>query len=80
MSSTYVDADLIEKMEDVEVIANQVRELLLSNINIVSPSLGRRSEGNYALIVVNFHNPLTEEIESSISSIESTNDIYMVSI
>jgi hypothetical protein len=67
-------------MESMEVIAEQVRELLLSNINIASLSLGRKSEGNYALTVVNIDSPLTEEIKNSISSIDSTNDIYMVSI
>jgi hypothetical protein len=67
-------------MESMEVIAEQVRELLLSNINIASLSLGRKSEGNFALAVVNIDNQLTEEVRNSISSIDGIKDIYTVCI
>jgi hypothetical protein len=44
-------------MEGIEVIEEQLRELSLSNINIASLSLNRKSEGNYALTVVNIDSP-----------------------
>jgi hypothetical protein len=67
-------------MESMEVIAEQVRELLLSNINIASLSLGRKSEGDLALAVVNIDSQLTEEVRNSISSIDGIKDIYTVCI
>ena len=79
-SSTQVDADLIEKMGSIEIIAEQVRELSLSNINIASLSLGRKSEGDYALTIVNIDSPLNEEVRNSISSIDGIKDIYAVCI
>ena len=79
-SSTQVDADLIEKMGSIEIIAEQVRELLLSIINIASLSLGRKSEGDYALTIVNIDSPISEEVKNSISAIDGIKDIYTVCI
>jgi len=64
----------------MEVIEEQVRELLLSNINIASLSLGKKSEGDLALAVVNIDSPLTEEVRNSISTIDGIKDIYTVCI
>ncbi|MDH3267539.1 MAG: phosphoglycerate dehydrogenase [Ignavibacteria bacterium] len=62
------------------MLASVSRELSLSNINIASLSLGRKSEGNLALAVVNIDTQLNEEIRNSISSIEGIKDIYTVCI
>jgi len=62
------------------MLASVSRELSLSNINIASLSLGRKSEGDYALTVVNIDSPLTEEIKNSISSLDGIKDIYTVYI
>ncbi len=56
------------------------KELSLSNINIASLSLGRKSEGDLAITVVNIDSHLNEEIRSSISSIDGIKDIYTVCI
>ena len=64
----------------MEVIEEQVRELLLSNINIASLSLGKKSEGDLTLAVVNIDSPLTEEVRNSISTIDGIKDIYTVCI
>ena len=62
------------------MLASVSRELSLSNINIASLSLGRKSEGDLALAVVNIDSQLNEEIRKSISSIEGIKDIYTVCI
>jgi hypothetical protein len=61
-------------------LAEKVRELSLANINIASLSLGRKSEGDLALAVVNIDSQINEEIRNTISSIEGINDIYSVCI
>ena len=67
-------------MESMEVIVEQVRKLLLSNINIASLSLSRKSEADFALAVVNIDSQLTEEVRNTISSIDGIEDIYTVCI
>ena len=62
------------------MLASVSKVLSLSNINIASLSLGRKSEGELALTVVNIDSKLNNEIESSISSIDGVEDIYTVCI
>ena len=62
------------------MLASVSRELSLSNINIASLSLGRKSEGDLALAVVNVDTQLSGGIRNSISSIEGIKDIYAVHI
>ena len=45
------------------MLASVSRELSLSNINIASLSLGRKSEGDYALTIVNIDSQINEEIK-----------------
>jgi D-3-phosphoglycerate dehydrogenase / 2-oxoglutarate reductase len=62
------------------MLASVSQELSSSNINIASLSLGRKSEGDLALTVINVDTKLNEEIKKSISSIEGIKDIYTVCI
>ncbi len=62
------------------MLASVSQELSSSNINIASLSLGRKSEGDLAMTVVNVDTKLNEEIKKSISSIEGIKDIYTVCI
>jgi D-3-phosphoglycerate dehydrogenase len=62
------------------MLASVSRELSLSNINIASLSLGRKSEGDLALAVVNIDGQLNEEIRNTISSIDGIKDVYTVCI
>jgi D-3-phosphoglycerate dehydrogenase / 2-oxoglutarate reductase len=62
------------------MLASVSRELSLSNINIASLSLGRKSEGDYALTIVNVDSAINEEVKKSISKIEGIKDIYTVCI
>jgi D-3-phosphoglycerate dehydrogenase / 2-oxoglutarate reductase len=62
------------------MLASVSKELSLSNINIASLSLGRKSEGDYALTIVNIDSPINEEVKNSISAIDGINDIYTVYI
>jgi D-3-phosphoglycerate dehydrogenase len=62
------------------MLASVSRELSLSNINIVSLSLGQKSEGDLALAVVNVDSQMNEEIRNTISSIDGIKDVYAVSI
>jgi D-3-phosphoglycerate dehydrogenase len=51
-----------------------------SNINIAALSLGRLTEGDYALTVINLDNSVVDELKKTISSIEGIKDIYSVCI
>jgi D-3-phosphoglycerate dehydrogenase len=62
------------------MLASVSRALTLSNINIASLSLGRKSEGDYALTIVNIDSPINEEVKNSISTIDGIKDIYTVCI
>ncbi len=62
------------------MLASVSRELSLSNINIASLSLGRKTEGEYALTIVNIDSPINEETKNSISTIDGIKDIYVVCI
>jgi D-3-phosphoglycerate dehydrogenase len=62
------------------MLASVSRELSLSNINIASLSLGRKSEGDLALAVVNIDSQMNEEIRNTISSIDGIKDVYVVCI
>ena len=62
------------------MLASVSRELSLSNINIASLSLGRKSEGDYALTIVNVDSQINEEVKKSISTIDGIKDIYTVCI
>jgi len=62
------------------MLASVSQELSSSNINIASLSLGRKSEGDLAMTVINVDTKLNEEIKKSISSIEGIKDIYTVCI
>jgi D-3-phosphoglycerate dehydrogenase len=62
------------------MLASVSRELSLSNINIASLALGRLTEGDEALTVVNLDSAIDERIEKSILAIEGIKAIYSVSI
>ncbi|MCW8823705.1 MAG: ACT domain-containing protein, partial [Ignavibacteriaceae bacterium] len=62
------------------MLASVSRELSLSNINIASLSLGRLTEGDEALTVVNLDSAIDEHIKKSILAIEGIKAIYSVSI
>ena len=62
------------------MLASVSRELSLSNINIASLSLGRLTEGDEALTVVNLDSAIDERIKKSILAIEGIKAIYSVSI
>ena len=62
------------------MLASVSKELSLSNINIASPSLSRKSEFDYALTIANIGSPISEEIKNSISTIDGIKDIYVVCI
>lgn len=62
------------------MLASVSSELSKANINIASLSLGRKSEGDYALAVVNIDSPISDDLKKSISSIEGIKDIYSVRI
>ncbi len=62
------------------MLATVSMELSRSNINIASLSLGRKSEGDYALTIVNIDSEINEELKNSISTIEGIKDIYTVCI
>ncbi|MCE7857630.1 MAG: phosphoglycerate dehydrogenase, partial [Ignavibacteria bacterium CHB3] len=55
-------------------------KLAASNINIAGLSLGRNTEGDYALTIINIDSPLSEEIKNTISEIEGIKDIFSVLI
>ena len=62
------------------MLASVSKELSAANINIASLSLGRKSEGDLALTVVNVDCELTSEIKKSISLIDGIKDILTVCI
>jgi D-3-phosphoglycerate dehydrogenase len=62
------------------MLASVSQELSSSKINIASLSLGRNSEGDLAMTVVNVDSQLNEEIRNTISSIDGIKDVYTVSI
>jgi len=62
------------------MLASVSNELSRSNINIASLSLGRKSEGDLALTVVNIDNYLSQELKKSISMINGIEDIFTVRI
>jgi len=62
------------------MLASVSNILLISNINIASLSLGRKSEGDYASTMVNIYSPINKEVKNSISTIVGINDIYTVYI
>jgi len=62
------------------MLASVTRELSLSNINIANLSLGRKSEGDLALTIVNIDSPISDEVTNSISKIDGIKDIYTVCI
>lgn len=55
-------------------------KLAASNINIAGLSLGRNTEGDYALTIINTDSPLSEETKNTISEIEGIKDIFSVLI
>jgi len=55
-------------------------KLAAANINIASLSLGRKTEGDHALTVVNIDSPINAELENTISEIEGIKDTYTVYI
>lgn len=62
------------------MLASVSSKLSEANINIASLSLGRKSEGDYALAVVNVDSLISDDLENSISLIEGIKDIYSVRI
>ena len=62
------------------MLSSVTQKLSSANINITSLSLGRKSEGELVLTVVNFDSSLDEKIKKSISSIDGIQDIYSVYI
>ncbi|HEY6436489.1 MAG TPA: ACT domain-containing protein, partial [Ignavibacteriaceae bacterium] len=62
------------------MLASVSNTLSLLNINIASLSLGRKSEGDLALAVVNIDAQMNEEIKNTISSIDGIKDVYTVNI
>ena len=55
-------------------------KLAAANINIASLSLGRKTEGDHALTVVNIDSPINADLENTISEIEGIKDTYTVYI
>jgi len=62
------------------MLSSVTQKLSSANINIASLSLGRKSQGDLALTVVNVDSMLDEKIKKSISSIDGIHDIYSVYI
>ena len=62
------------------MLASVSKELSLSNINIASPSLNRKSEFDYALTIVNIDSSISEQIKNLISAIDGIKDICAVYI
>lgn len=62
------------------MLASVSKELSESNINIANLSLGRKSEGEFALTVINIDNNLDMELKSKISLINGIEDIFTVRI
>ena len=62
------------------MLAAVSRELSSSNINIASLSLGRKSEGESALTIINIDSPINEKLLNSISSMDGIKGIYSVYI
>ena len=71
---------LYKNIDKPGMLASVSRELSLSNINIASLSLGRKTEGDYALTIINIDSPISEEVKNSISTIDGIKDIYTVCI
>jgi D-3-phosphoglycerate dehydrogenase len=55
-------------------------KLAIENINIASLSLGRKTEGDFALTVISTDSQINAEVRNSISEIEGIKDIYSVYI
>ncbi|NWG29118.1 MAG: phosphoglycerate dehydrogenase [Ignavibacteriaceae bacterium] len=62
------------------MLASVSRELASSKINIAGLSLGRKSEGDDALTIINIDSPIDQKIKSSISSLDGVKEIYSVYI
>ena len=62
------------------MLSSVTQKLSSANINIASLSLGRKSEGDLALTVVNIDSMMDEKIKMSISSMDGIQDIYSVYI
>jgi len=62
------------------MLASVSSELSLSNINIASLSLGRKSAGDLALTVVNIDGKLSDEVKKSISMITGIKEIFTARI
>ncbi len=62
------------------MLASVSRELSSSNINIASLSLGRKSEGEYALTIINIDSPINRAVLNLISAMDGIKDIYSVYI
>ena len=74
------DILIYKNIDKPGMLASVSRELSLSNINIAGLSLGRKTEGELALTVVNIDSPLNDEVKNSISLIEGIKDIFTVRI
>jgi D-3-phosphoglycerate dehydrogenase len=62
------------------MLASVSRELASSKINIAGLSLGRKSEGDDALTIINIDSPIDQKIKNSISSLNGVKEIYSVYI
>ncbi|MFI5237384.1 MAG: phosphoglycerate dehydrogenase [Ignavibacteriales bacterium] len=71
---------IYQNIDKPGMLASVSKELSMANINIASLSLGRKSEGDLALAVVNIDIKLDENIKKSISSIDGIKDVYSVCI
>ncbi len=55
-------------------------KLAIENINIASLSLGRKTEGDFALTIISTDSQINAEVRNSISKIDGIKDIYSVYI
>jgi D-3-phosphoglycerate dehydrogenase len=62
------------------MLAAVSKELSSSNINIASLSLGRKSEGEYALTIINIDSQISDKLLNSISSMDGIKGTYSVYI
>lgn len=72
--------DFSKNVDKPGMLSSVTQKLSSANINIASLSLGRKSEGDLALTVVNVDSMLDKKIKKSISSINGIQDIYTVYI
>ena len=74
------DILIYKNVDKPGMLASVSKELSNANINIANLSLGRKSEGDLALTVINIDNNLSDDIKNRISLIDGIEDIFTVRI